>query len=249
MSKILYTIVIFSLCTSCASEYISSPMNIPLFEEKGEALVEAGISTNSVFVNASYAFSEKYAAILSSDISFYNFSDISDFAPVRGGEAVIFPTGGDIVAHRTIEAGLGRYNIANVENWHLECFVGLRYGEADNTKKENTHNYYFNNWYLQSFVQINWGKKIKWSELGWVARIAYSYHENGDVQTYHYSKELKYTYSNFNMFHLEPLYFVRFGGKHLKATIRAGFNAGLAWSNGVELYGNPHLSAGLSYRF
>jgi len=243
--------MIYSLCTACASQYISSPMNTPLFSEKGEVLVEAGVSPNSIFANGSYAFSKKYAAIASCDVSFRNFSDAADiFSATAGGETAIFAFGGD-EAHRAFEAGVGRFNLLKSEDLLFETFAGIRYGSSISPNNEyptEGPEYYNKAQYLQGFIQANFGKKRKWYEFGWAARMAYSYHDENDVEL---RSSYMYIHRNYSMIHLEPLCFAHVGCEHIKFTMRAGFHAGVyLGANFSELlYGNPHISAGLSVRF
>jgi hypothetical protein len=58
--------------------YIPSVRNVPLFEEKGDAQAEATVSTNSLYFDAAYAFSDSYAFSLGTNTSYGTFSNSYD---------------------------------------------------------------------------------------------------------------------------------------------------------------------------
>ena len=228
--KAYYYIFIY-LFTGCAASYIPSPKNVPLFEEKGEARIEAGISTNSIYATGSYAFSDKYALITNGTLSFLNFTPVSDLGAVLSFG--LYDTGG---MHRSIEAGLGRYNLLPSSVWRLETFAGVGYGTDGDEGKNKLQ-------YLQEFVQTNIGKRFNKNEIGWALRIA-SIHEI-PVEKIRIGVNI------------EPLIFMRFGGTHFNGFIRYGPSIMLPFSTSTGnnryffhyFFYFGHLSAGWSYRF
>ena len=66
------------LFTACSSMYIPAVRSIPLLENKDEFQGEAGISTNSVYINGSYAFSDDIAVSINGSLSFRNFTNHYD---------------------------------------------------------------------------------------------------------------------------------------------------------------------------
>ena len=114
----LFLLPFLYLFTGCATMYIPSPSNTPLFEEKGEGLLEAGISTNSIFATSSYAFSGKYALIANGALSYRNFSDKYDLfthkddsPPGSGGFLGPPPDRRGKFEHRYWEASMGKMNM------------------------------------------------------------------------------------------------------------------------------------------
>ena len=216
--------------------YIPSPKNIPLFEEKGEVQIEVGGSTNSIFVTGSYAFSEKYALIANGSMaySYINGKPIGR----HGGEINLYP--GTDVPHRSIEVGLGRYNLLPSSKRRLEVFAGTGYGAAHSYIKDNDKQHYF-----QGFVQINTGKRYNRTELGWSLRTAFSgfFYQEGFKVIEH---------GNCQTLHFEPLFVVRTGGQHVKASFRTGFSIPCLLSSPpgpIGGYTLLHFSAGMSFRF
>jgi len=247
MKSLYYSFIFLFILSSCSSVYISSPKNVPLFEKKGEVQIEAGTSTNSIFATGSYAFSEKYALIANGNLSFHNFSPFYDLSDIlRKSDYSLFWMTNEKLAYRSFESGLGRYNLlSSSSKWRLETFAGAMYGES---RSEYWH---FQNRHLQGFLQLNIGKRSKYDEIGWSSRIAYS----------HFSSEQEWstdiTYAKFNVFHIENFFFSRFGGEHIKVTLRYGFNLvypGSFYSSFKNFnidrgYSIFHFSVGLTYRF
>ena len=240
-----YFIFLLLIVSGCSSGYISSSKNVPLFEKKGEAQIEAGVSTNSIFLTGNYAFSEKYALIANGSMSYYYI-----FGPPNrscGGELSFFCL--DAVPHRSLEAGIGRYNLLPSSKRRLEVFAGTGYGAAHsfwNYQKAN---------YFQGFIQVNTGKRYKQVELGWSLRTAYSgfYSQNRRYRCFSGTCGYFIEHDNFQVFHLEPLFVFRTGGQRLKVSLRSGFNLAFLLSSptsGLDTnYTILHFSTGLSYRF
>ena len=242
--KTIYCIFLF-LLTGCSSAYIPSPKSVPLFEQKGDALIEVGTSTNSPFLVGSYAFSEKYAVIANGSISYPALAG----NPIREYNELTFFLDGD-VPHYSFEAGLGRYNLLPSSKRRLEVFAGAGYGMAfDHFNKDYKQNY------IQGFVQINTGKRYKAVDVGWSLRTAYADFQNKNG--YYKNNEYITDYQNCQAFHFEPLFVVRIGGQHLKWFSRAGFNLAFPLSSNsfIETFGVNrgytmfHISTGMSYRF
>ena len=233
--------------------YISSPKPSPLFEEKGEIQIETGTSVNSPFVIVCYAFSEKYALIASGSLSYRNFMTVYERPYV---EFDIFPFPDGAFAHRAVELGIGRYNMRPSSRQKLELFTGTVYGNA-NEGKDLKNNYY------QGFVQANIGNRKKYFELGGSLRLAFSLFDYKSPER-DYSNGFRRDYilhKTFEVAHIEPLFFMKFGGKHLKGCFRVGGNVAIPflsssnyekiWRDGdiKKNYTMFHLSVGLSYSF
>jgi len=234
--------------------YIPSPKNTPLFEEKGEVQIEVGASTNSIFLTGNYAFSEKYAFISNGCLSFRNFSSIYDIGDIRSyNELTIFTSG--YGAHRSFEAGLGRYNIFPTLPHRIETFLVLGYGSCDYDNKD----YYSE--YLQGYFQMNIGKRFKHFEIGWSVHLAYShfYCKYADYvpQPDLMLNKREIIYKNFGTINPGALLFLKFGGSNLKSFFRSGFNLTYPLTSNALInnsnfdggYTRFHLSIGLSYRF
>jgi len=253
MKNIPYYLFLLSLITGCSSMYIPSPKPTPLFEKEGEVQIEIGTSVNSPFVIAGYAFSEKYALVASGSFSYRNFMNVYE-SPYVEFDILPFPDGA--FAHRTVELGIGRYNMRPSSRQKLELFAGAVYGNAN----EGTQ---WKNSYYQCFVQTNIGNRKKHFELGGSFRLAFSLfdyqsperdYSNGFGQDY-------ILYKTFGVAHTEALFFMKFGGDHLKGCFRVGGNVALPllssseyeiiWMSrsGIWNYTMFHLSIGLSYSF
>jgi len=235
--------------------YIPPPKNIPLFDEKGEVQIEIGASTNSLYLTGSYAFSEKYALIANGSMSYPGLFKYSNY----GNFILDYLLEGPI-PYRSFEAGIGRYNLFSSSSGKiLEVFVGAEYGLAYNLfERDDKINH------LQGFVQVNTGKKINNFEIGWSLCVAYSSFHSQDVYYKSVFEKRNFIENRrfidhlyFQVFHLEPLFFSKFGGERLQGFLRCGFNLTFPTTNpslittvGVEKgYTLIHLSMGLSYRF
>jgi len=247
MKSALYYLTLLFLITSCSSMYIPSSKPTPLFEKEGEVQIEIGTSINSPSVIAGYAFSEKYALIASGSLSYRNFMDVYERPYVEFDIFPFFPDGA--FAHRAIELGIGRYNMRPLSRQKLEMFAGAVYGNATEGK-DCKNNYY------QCFVQTNIGKRKKHFELGGSFRVAFSIFDFQSPLT-DYPDGFRHDYilyKTFGVAHVEPLFFMKFGGEHLKGYFRAGGNVAFPFlfsSNYEKIWNYTifHLSIGLSYRF
>ncbi|MCL2329427.1 MAG: hypothetical protein FWC39_13060 [Bacteroidetes bacterium] len=226
--KRLYFFIIPLLLQSCSSMYIPPVSSIPLLEKKGEFQGEAGASTNSIYANAAYAFTDHIAASVSGNLSYKNFSNQYDIF------SIILPPllSSSKFAHRYAEASVGAVNVLRSETSGkpiLEIFGGMGRGRA--TDNESICNWYrCDNTdcacdYYSFFAQGNFGVKecfgIKQPifETGLSMRLAYS------LFNYVANKNDDFLFqTNFGAFHIEPMGFVRVGGEKLKFVYRQGLN-------------------------
>ncbi len=249
MKKDYYIYFLLFLLEGCSSIYIPSPKNVPLFEKKGEVQIEAGASTNSVFATGSYAFSDKYALITNGSLSFRNISRTYDLGSTLFN--AYFEGSG---AHRSIEMGLGRYNLLPSSNRRLEVFVGAGYGNTGFDSKD------YQSQYIQGFVQANAGRKFKYFEIGWSFHMTYAhfyckYPEYiSQPEIMQSRKEIVYT--DFGTINPGGLIVLRFGGNQLKAFVRSGLDLSFPLSSSLikttgmdRNYTAGHFSIGISYRF
>lgn len=235
--------------------YIPPAGSIPLLEAKNAVQAETGVSTNSVYLSGSYAFSDKYALTIHGSLSFRNFSNRYDLFkstndPGPSGPFVIDPVKSSF-SHHYIEAGVGRYNLLQ-SAWKLEVFGGGGYGYA-------SHGSSYRNEYWLGFVQGNFGRRWKMVELGWSLRMACSgFHFVYPAGT---SYPLELLHQNFNNIHVEPLVIFRVGRGPIQGFARGGVSmttplksfAGIDLDYGIDseklVYTISHLSVGVSYRF
>lgn len=242
MKNITYCLLfLFPLCTGCSSAYIPSSKNVPLFEEKGEVQIETGVSTNSLYLTGSYAFSDNYAVIANGSASYPALVG----KPIRGySETMIFLDGD--VPHYSCEAGFGRYNLLPLSERRLEVFAGAGYGMSYSYFSEGNKGNY-----MQGFVQINTGKRYEHAEIGWALRAAYvgfqyqyEYHKSQFENGIRQPDKLIIEHGNIQTFHLEPLFVIRTGGR-VKWFARTGLNLAFPFFDDTIF----HFSTGLSCRF
>lgn len=254
--RLLFYSIVFiglSVITSCSSMYIPSTVNIPLLESKGEKQVELTSSTNSLHLTGNYAFSQHYSVMFNGGLSYRNFSDNYDiYTTINSSPGKYMRETGEF-AHKYFEAGIGRFNILQNE-FKLEVFGGVGYGTAidDIWNLKYDANYYL------GFTQINFGSTTNWIDLGGSVRLATTF--------YDYSYELKYgnalpQNTKFSMFHIEPMGFIRMGGKNLKFVARCGLSKVIPFQslgtlnvdrgiyNGKVHSTVIHLSVGVNYKF
>ena len=251
MRTIAYFLFVFlPFIVGCSSMYIPSPKPTPLFASKGEAQVEIGTSINSPFITGGYAFSEKYALIASGSLSYRNFMNVYE-RPYVEFDILPFPDGA--FAHRAVELGIGRYDMLSSSRHKMELFAGVAYGNANEDKVRNS--------YYQCFLQANTGNRNKHFEIGGAFRLAFSWFDYLGPAYYPTGYRREDMHQKFGAAHIEPLFFMKFGGENLKGSFRAGGNLALPfnfsnsyvddWYNrsGFWEYTIFHLSLGLSYRF
>ena len=235
--------IFFFLLASCSSSYIPSSKNVPLFEKKGEIQMEAGASTNSLYLTGSYAFSEKYAVIANGSVSYPALAG----KPIRGYNELTIFTDGD-VPHHFFEMGIGRYNLLSSSKRRLEVFAGSGYGMAYDYFSKDYKSHYF-----QGFMQVNAGKIYNHVEIGWSLRTVYTgfKYQYGYYISGSYPNEYIIKHANYHALYIEPLFVIRVGGQHLRWFAKSGFNLGIplsSFSNSID-HTIFHISTGVSFRF
>jgi hypothetical protein len=248
--------------------YIPPSQNVPLLEKKNDGHVEAGVSTNSVYMSGAYALTDKYAVTVHGNMSFRNFSKWYDVLnkhetpyPAPGGpyEPILPPFDflyfleSSAFSHRYIEAGLGRFNLRPLSAWKLEVFGGAGYGSA--VERNGRYFDYFDsgtykNKYWLGFVQGNTGKKWRGLEYGVSLRIAYSYFRfsSPSVSNLPYPSNPPYNYLNsdvnFSNIHVEPVAFfrgrlIKFNSSSLHGFVKYGFSISHPFKSFSDIY-LPH---------
>jgi len=246
---------------SCSSMYIPATRSIPLFEKKGEFQAEAGISTNSIYANSSYAFTDNFAASINGNLSYGNFSNRYDLFTHKKDEPpsdLWWPdTRGDF-SHRYAEVSVGKINMLPTFPMRLEVFGGIGMGRATDIDHFNNDNRYKTDYYA-FFGQGNFGFKKQLFEAGISIRLAYSYF---NYTANIYSRDLYQR--EFGVIHAEPMLFARVGTERLKFVYRLGVNLALTMDPTEEYTGYNeyrglhdqgklshtifHISIGMSYR-
>jgi len=242
--------------------YIPAVRSIPLFEEEGEFQAEAGVSTNSVYLNGSYALPDNIAVSINGNVSYRNFTNRYDIFTHKDEPG---PKGGRFFdpvdtrgkfAHRYGEISIGRINMLPPKAPKLEVFGGVGMGRATDFAY-----WHYKSDYYSVFGQVNVGIKKQVVEAGASFRLAFS---NFDYVVNQDDNEEALFQNSFQAFHLEPMGFVRTGQGNFKFIVRYGLN--LAFSNvlrdefkgyhgfdapiGNKGWGNTffHISIGVSYR-
>jgi len=273
MKRLIILLAIPLLLQSCSSMYIPAVRSIPLLEKKGEFQGEAGVSTNSVYLNGSYAFTNDIAASINGNMSYRNFTDYYDVFTHKndtynGGGFFDMPDFRGKFAHRYGEISVGKINMLPSRTPKLEMFGGAGMGRATDTEIDFPENqsYYISSFtsdykcnYYSFFGQVNLGLKKRVVETGVSMRFAYSiFNYNADL----YNQSEVFSYQNtFNVFHVEPMGFTRIGSENLKVVFRYGIHLALTIPpieedtglRGFDDYGRLdytifHFSVGLSYR-
>ncbi|MCL2042397.1 MAG: hypothetical protein FWG84_10245 [Bacteroidales bacterium] len=265
--RLILLLAIPALLPACSSMYIPAVRSIPFLEEKGEFQGEAGVSTNSVYVNGSYAFTKDVAISVNGNLSYRNFTNRYDVfthkdasPPSGGGYLGPGPDTRGKFAHRYGEISFGRINMLTAFLWKLEMFGGAGMGRATDIDQFNNDNRYKSDYY-SFFGQGNFGIKHRVVEAGVSLRFAYSKFDYTANLYAHGLYEESLYHTKFDVFHAEPMVFGRFGKGNLKAVLRIGVN--LAWtinpneedtklrglnSSGELKHTVIHYSVGASYR-
>lgn len=170
IKQFIIYLTILTLLQSCSSMYIPAVRSIPLLENKGEFLGEAGASTNSVYVNGSYAFSDKVAASVNGNLSYRNFTDFYDVFTRKddnGGRYFSPSERRGHFAHRYGEVSVGKINmLPRSGSRKLELFGGFGMGNAT----DYGDRYHAD--YSSIFGQMNYGIKKRVVEAGASLRFA-----------------------------------------------------------------------------
>ena len=262
MKRFIILLAIPLLVQSCSSIYIPANRSIPLLEKKGEFQGEAGVSTNSVYVNGSYAFTDDIAVSINGNLSYGNFTNRYDLFTHKDAKE---PTGffepdlRGMFAHRYGEVSVGKINILPEFPMKLEIFGGAGMGRATDivSNSRYNHNGNYKTDYYSFFGQGNLGLKKQKVEVGASVRIAYSmfdytYNLNNINNEYFFQ-------TRFSNVSLEPMLFARVGGENLKAVLKIGLNLMPKMSHNEESlwdyrglsglgYTIFHFSIGLRYR-
>jgi hypothetical protein len=223
-------LTVFGLLSSCSSMYIPPATSIPLLESKGESQIDLSASTNSIHLAGDFAFTKKYALMISGNLSYGNFSnhyDIFTHKDDYSESAWDLKEYGEF-AHKYAEIGIGRYNILE-QVLKLELFGGVGFGNAsDNILGYTNGDKDYKAKYTLIFLQTNIGKTLGKVDFGWALRVAFSFYD------YSYRVDPAFNYpnndneqsqnSNFTMIHLEPGGFVRFGNERIKFVCRLGLS-------------------------
>ena len=255
--RLILLLAIPALLQSCSSMYIPAVRSIPFLEEKGEFQGEAGVSTNSVYVNGSYAFTKDVAVSVNGNLSYRNFTDYYDIATHKNDQADPdgwFPNLRGDFAHRYGEVSAGKINMLTSNLLRMEMFGGAGMGRATDIDRLNNDNHYKSDYY-SFFGQGNFGIKHRVVEAGVSLRLAYS---KFDYTATLYDHNERY---KLDVFHAEPMLLGRAGKGNLKVVLRIGFN--FAWtmnsigeytklrgfnSSGELNHTVLHYSVGASYR-
>jgi len=266
--KHFYLLIIPLLLQSCSSMYIPAVRSIPLLEKQGEFQGEVGVSTNSVYANGSYAFTDDIAVSINGNLSYRNFTEYYDIFTHKDDEAL--NVGGSFIyfgtvdyrgkfAHRYGEMSVGKINMLPTRRQKLEIFGGAGIGKATDVEYYMPYkNSDYSSFYYSFFGQGNYGVKHRIIEAGISMRFAYSVF-NYTVDLYHNNQKKLYQ-EKIDVFHAEPMGFFRVGKGNLKVVFRAGINIAET-INPIEkdikfrgFYNGRldntifHLSIGMSYR-
>jgi hypothetical protein len=255
---LIFFLIIPILFQSFSSMYIPAVRSIPLLEKKGEFQGEAGGSTNSLYVNGSYAFTNKIAVSINGNLSYRNFSNRYDLFTHKddkysSGGYITFPDTRGKFAHRYGEVSVGRINMFPAFPMKLEVFGGMGMGRAT-----DTDDFQYKSDYYSFFGQGNFGLKKRIVEAGLSLRIGcsiFNYIANND--------DNKVVFKDwFGAIHLEPMGFARIGWKNFKFVFRIGLNLAVPIDLDKESHSyrgfDPligkwehtllHFSIGISYR-
>ncbi len=243
--------------------YIQSTTNIPLLEKKGEKQAELTASTNSLHLTGNYAFSNNYSVMINGGLSYKNFSKYYDIFTdsesqdeSAGGYWSLDLDEGEF-AHKYGEIGIGKYNILH-RKLKLEVFGGTGYGIAkDYDTGDSGMKLNFEADYYLGFLQVNIGRTFKKIEFGGAVRLATTFY---DYTYQDYDNGLTQNVK-FNMFHLEPMAFIRVGGDNLKFVYRWALSSAEPYQslNGLDVGKGIHdgkiqtsgmlISIGINYTF
>ena len=266
MKRYIIFLVIPMVLQSCSSIYIPATRSIPLLEKKGEFQGEAGISTNSIYANGSYAITNKIAASVNGNLSYRNFSNRYDLLTdiyTKDPSGWFTPDYRGKFAHRYAEVSVGCINmLPNTPPklpLKLELFGGMGMGKSTDTDRFYYDSHYKSDYYAV-FGQGNFGIKHRIFEAGVSLRLAYS-HFNYTADICNWQNEHSFYQNKTDVIHAEPMFFARVGKGNLRFVYRLGVNFAYTLNpveefgdfRGFHGYGNLdhtifHLSIGASYR-
>lgn len=236
--QIIIAIASLLLFSSCASMYIPPSANIPLLEGKNEGQIEAGVTTNSLYLLGDYAITDKLAIMASGNLSFYNFShryDLFDgWKSMSLNNYMDFTIDDHDYSHVYGELGLGGYNLVDLPRLKLETFGGGGYGFAATDRSNHQKKMDAKNRYFLIFSQTNIAfrlklKKENYIEVGGALRLAYSHFSYSFESLYWEQEKLSLRYNNI---FLEPTALFRIGSQ----SVRFVFKVGLSLRGTFEKY-------------
>lgn len=202
---LLILVNVFVFLTSCSTLYRPNTVNVPLFKEKNEFLVNAGASSNGANLQAAYAVTEHFAVMANG--SFYNAN-------------ITTPTGISRIENNFGEIGLGYFSNLGQD------IIGEIYSGFGMGKAYNQNNFWIE---LNSFNRVDFNKIFIQPSIGFVsnifelaASIRWSY-----VDYYNFKSDAPINYGNLpnrsaNMF-IEPALTARAGYKSVKVFAQTGF--------------------------
>lgn len=204
--------------------YYPQTADIPLISRKNDLRLDGGVSAMiSAHATASYGLTKKVA------VQVY----------------------GNIYNGHYYQGALGYYKIFD-QIYVFEIYGGAGNGYGDAYNDANPGN--LKGHYQVYFSQLNFGsnQEGKKSDYGIGWKLGYLHSAFID-QNYHgrYSETGPFILYKDDSFLAEPVAFVRFGGKHLKINLKAGFCWIHQFTHTDKLipYSQFNLGAGLNYRF
>jgi hypothetical protein len=231
--KILTIGLLISLGMSNCLVYHPQTVDIPLISKKKDLRVDAGISLiPSVHGTISYGLTDKLA--------------------IQGFGSTGSEDNGNPKNRYYLQAATGFYkNKGN--NKVLELYGGFGYGYGDAYKDAHPGNLFGN--YQLYFAQLNYGKiasDISNFEIGFGIKTGYLHSELTDKNYYNWVSETgPFASYNYECILLEPVGFIRMGGKKLKLSINLGSTLIYKFGDKDRFfpYHQINLGLGLNYRF
>jgi len=264
IERLIIFFAILLLLHSCSSMYIPAVRSIPLLESKGEFQGETGVSTNSVYVNASIAITDDIALSVNGNLSYRNFTNRYDIFTHKDDKNSSGWSTSDLrgkFAHRYGELSVGKINMLPVKILMFEAFGGAGMGRATDIDYFRNNTRYKTDYY-SLWGQGNFGIKTLIAEAGGSLRVVCSMFDY-TANFYRESGESFFYQDKFGAFSFEPMIFARVGSENLKAVFRIGLNLMLPininkediayYYRGFTDLGNLdytvfHFSIGLSFR-
>ncbi|WP_027418786.1 hypothetical protein [Crocinitomix catalasitica] len=170
MKHIFYSFFLGLLFANCAGVYIPPAPQIPLFREAKELNSDLGISTNSLYLNTGYSFTDKYAAIANVNVSYRNLSPYYDISNLVFKELDI--SGGNEYKHSGAEFALGRYWSKPTSFWVSAVFAG--FGLGTSAYETTIPDQYNTNNYLSGHIMYDIGYERRIFSIGFSAKLFYN---------------------------------------------------------------------------